>query len=75
MRMEVEKVDSSEEMQVDYLNKNVIFHMDLLEDEDMIEDQEELNQEEFGDQVMEKLMNEAKEEMDHYVGMSLFSFS
>lgn len=57
---------------MDELSDDVIFRMDSFEDENMDEDQEELNQEEFNDQAMEKLMNEAKEEVDHYIDMSLF---
>jgi len=75
MGMGVEKNDSQDGMQVDYLDDDVDFCLDSIQDEDMIEDQGALNQEEFGDQMMEKLMNEAKEDMDHYIGLNLIFFS
>lgn len=60
MRMKVKKIGSSE----NGLNNDVVFCKNSFENEDMDESQKEANQEE----MMEKLMNEAREEINHYVG-------
>jgi hypothetical protein len=71
MRMEVKKIGSSERMQVNDSSNDVIFRMDSFENGDMDESQEEVNQDKIKDQMMEKLMNETREEINHYVGKRL----
>jgi hypothetical protein len=64
MRMEVEIIDDPEKMQVDDLEND----MDPFEeDNDADEDEEGISQKEINDQMMEKLMNESRIEMDHYI--------